>query len=56
VLIDLEASLGLDYHLGDDITFTAGYRGEVLSGIGNFDSTGDAQLVHGPFARVKAAF
>ena len=58
VVVNLDASLGLDYHLTEQATVTVGYRAEHLSGVNDFSgyASETGQLVHGPFLKLKAAF
>ncbi len=54
---DVEASLGLDYHVNEQTKFTLGFRGEQISGVSGGPSGGPTtRLVYGPFAKVSGSF
>jgi hypothetical protein len=55
-IVDLEAAVGLDFHLSDQAVITGGVRGEVLSNVNSFSSGDQSQLAYGPFAKFKLNF
>ena len=55
-VVDLEAAVGLDFHLSDQAVITGGVRGEVLSNVNSFSSGDQSQLAYGPFAKFKLNF
>ncbi|NGP17817.1 Lpg1974 family pore-forming outer membrane protein [Devosia aurantiaca] len=56
-VVNLETSIGLDYHIANNATVTIGYRGEHFSDVSNFPG-GDAEGIwsHGPFLKAKISF
>lgn len=60
-VIDVAASLGLDYHVSDETTVTLGYRAQQLMNIGpasgGMSSGGEGnRLAHGPFLKLVSQF
>ena len=57
-IYDIEASLGLDYHVNPQTMFTLGVRSEQISGVASAAKSGGptTRLVYGPFAKVSGSF
>ncbi len=60
-ILDLEASLGLDYFVAEQTKLTLGYRAEQLFNVGGnsfYYSSGGSpdRLVHGPFVKAESKF
>ena len=57
-IYDIEASLGLDYHVNPQTMFTLGVRSEQISGVASGLAKGGptTRLVYGPFAKVSGSF
>ena len=62
VVYNLEGNVGLDFHAGEQATFTIGYRAQQWWDIREDQSSDDKLgvdddlLVHGPYAKVTADF
>lgn len=60
VIATLEGTVGVDYYIGDVGKLTFGYRGEVLSGVHDFEIEGGElhsyQVTHGPVLEFLASF
>lgn len=57
-VLDVAASLGLDYYVAEQTKLTLGYRAEQLFNVGGGVSGGDSsdRLVHGPFMKFESEF
>lgn len=57
-VLDVAASLGLDYHVAEQTKLTLGYRAEQLFNVGGGFPGGDSsdRLVHGPFMKFESEF
>lgn len=58
-VLDLQASIGVDYYLNDKTTLTVGYQGEKLLELGGDDLGSFAdidQMTHGAFVKLSGSF
>ncbi|WP_328766575.1 Lpg1974 family pore-forming outer membrane protein [Devosia aurantiaca] len=56
-VVNLEASIGLDYHFTEQASFTIGYRGEHFGNVSNVPGGEPESFTsHGPFVKAALSF
>jgi len=55
-VLDVQASVGVDYYLNDNTVLTVGYQGEKLVDVGNSSGTPIDNFTHGGFIKLSGSF